>query len=85
MIVWSHQSITVPTSAQPVGPLQLAILVVQNRHVGTQKSYWDKTNKGNYHLKLCIPFAGLAQVRLLRPCMVVLYHVNGKLQRAYSH
>ena len=36
-----------------IGPLQLAILVVQNRHTGTQKSPWDKTNKGNYHLKLC--------------------------------
>ena len=25
----------------------------------------------------------LVQVRLLRPSMVVLYHENGKLQRAY--
>ena len=33
-------------------PLQLAILVVQNRQAGTQKSHWDKTKKGNYHLKL---------------------------------
>ena len=28
-----------------IGPLQLAIHVVQNRHAGEQKSRWDKTNK----------------------------------------
>ena len=27
-----------------IGPLQLSIHVVQNRHVGTQKSHWGKTN-----------------------------------------
>ena len=52
--------------------------MAQNRHVGTQKSHWDKTNKGNYNLKLCVPFVGLTLVRLLRPSMAVLYHVNGK-------
>ena len=67
-----------------IGLLQLSIYVVQNRHVGTQKSRWDKTNKGNYHLKLCMPFVGLAPVRPFRPNMAVLYHVNGRLQRAYS-
>ena len=66
-----------------IGPLQLAILVAQNRQAGAQKSHWDKTNKGNYHLKLCMPFVGLAPVRILRPSMAVLYHVYGKLQRAY--
>ena len=30
---------------QIIGPLQLAIHVVQNRHAGEQKSHWDKTNK----------------------------------------
>ena len=30
-----------------------------------------------------MPFVGLAPVRLLRPSMAVLYHVHGKLQRAY--
>ena len=30
---------------KPVGPLQLAIHVVQNRHAGEQKPHWDKTNK----------------------------------------
>ena len=66
-----------------IGPLQLAIHVVQNRHTGTQKSPWDKTNKGNYHLiktMYCMSFVGLAPVRLFRPSMAVLYHVNGKLQ-----
>ena len=28
-----------------IGPLQLAIHMVQNRHAGEQKSHWDKTNK----------------------------------------
>ena len=28
-----------------MGPLQLAIQGVQNRHAGEQKSHWDKTNK----------------------------------------
>ena len=67
----------------PIGPLQLAILVVENRHAGNQKSHWDKTNKGNYHLKLCMAFVGLAPVRLLHTSMAVLYHVNVKPQRAY--
>ena len=26
----------------------------KNGHDGEQKSHWDKTNKGHYHLKLCI-------------------------------
>ena len=30
-----------------IGPLQLAIHVVQNRHAGEQKSHWDKTNNNN--------------------------------------
>ena len=38
----------------------------------------------DFVLKLCMPFVGLATVRLLRPNMAVLYHVNGKLQRANS-
>ena len=28
-----------------IGPLQLAIHVVQKSHAGEQKSHWDKTNK----------------------------------------
>ena len=32
-------------SRETIGPLQLAIHVAQNRHVGTQKSRWGKTNK----------------------------------------
>ena len=39
-----------------IGPLQLAIHMVQNRRAGEQKSYWDKTNKENYHFKLCMSF-----------------------------
>ena len=66
-----------------IGPLQVAIHVVQNRRTGEQKSHWDKTNKGNYHLKLCMPFVCLVPVRLLLTSTAVLYHVNGYLQRAY--
>ena len=39
-----------------IGPLQLAIHVTQNRRAGEQKSHWDKTNKENYNLKLCMSF-----------------------------
>ena len=44
---------------------------------------WDKTSKGHYHLKLCVAFICLVPVRRLLSKMVVLYHVNGQLQRAY--
>ena len=67
----------------PIGPLQVAIHVVQTRRTGEQKSHWDKTNKGNYHLKLCMPFVCLVAVRLLLTSTAVLYHMNGYLQRAY--
>ena len=48
-----------------IGLLQLAIHVVQNRRAGEQKSHWDKTNKENYHFKLCMSFVCLVPVRLL--------------------
>ena len=54
-----------------------AIHVVQNRHAGEQNSHWDKTNKGNYHLKLCLSFVCLVPVRLLLSSSAVLYQVNG--------
>ena len=59
-----------------IGPLQLAIHVVQNRRAGEQKSHWDKTNKENYHLKLCMSFVCLVPVRLLLSSVAVLYHVK---------
>ena len=65
-----------------IGPLELTIHVVPNRHPGEQRPHWGKTNKGNYHLKLCMSFVCLVPVRLLLSSIVVLYHVNGKLQRA---
>ena len=34
-------------------------------------------------LPFTMPFVGLTLVGLLHPSMAVLYHVNGKLQRAY--
>ena len=41
-----------------IGPLQLAIHVVQNHRSGEQKSRWDKTNQRNYHLnyEICLLF-----------------------------
>ena len=60
-----------------IGPLQLAIHVVQNRRAGEQKSHWDKTNKENYHFKLCMSFVCLVPVRLLLSSTAVLNHVNG--------
>ena len=46
--------INVGVSVCVIGPLQVSIDVVQNRHIGTQTSHWDKTNKGNYHLELVL-------------------------------
>ena len=34
-----------------IGPLQVAIHVVQNRRTGEQKSHWDKTTKGIHNFK----------------------------------
>ena len=66
-----------------IGPLQLAIHVVQNRRAGEQKSHWDKTNK--IRVEMVIFFFCLVPVRLLLSSTGrVLCHVNGKLQRAYS-
>ena len=39
------------SNSQLIGPLQLAIHVVQNRHAGEQKLHWDKTNKGIHNFK----------------------------------
>ena len=63
-----------------IGPLQVAVHVVQNRHAGEQKSHWDKTNKGNNHLKLCMLFICLVPVRILLSSMAVLY--SGEWQAA---
>ena len=59
-----------------IGSLQLAIQVVQNCRAEEQKSHWDKTNKENYHFKLCMSFVCLVPVRLLLSNVAVLYHVN---------
>ena len=37
-----------------LGPLQLAIHVVQNRRAGEKKSHWDKTNKSETLLHNCV-------------------------------
>ena len=50
-----------------------------------EKLHWDKTNKENCHLKLCMSFVCLVPVRLLLSSMAVLYNMNGQLQRAYYY
>ena len=60
-----------------IGLLQPAIHVVQNLRAGEQKSHWDKTNKENYNLELCMSFVCHVPVRLLLSSVAVLYHVNG--------
>ena len=50
-----------------------------------EKLHWDKTNKENYRLKLCMSFVCLVPVRLLLSSVVVLHHVNGYMQRAYYY
>ena len=60
-----------------IGPLQLAIHVVQNRRAGEKMSHWDKTNKENYHVQLCMSFVCLVPVRLFLFSVAILYHVNG--------
>ena len=53
--------------------------------LSTKPPCWDaKVALGQDKQKFCMPLVGLAPVRLLRTSMAVLYHVNGKLQRAYS-
>ena len=81
---WNKFGFILPLQKSSIGPLQLAIHVVQNRRAGEKKSHWDKTNKENYHLKSCMSFVCLVAVRLLLCSTAVLYHVNGWLQRAYS-
>ena len=59
-----------------IGPLQLAIHVLQNRHDREQEKHWEKTNKGNYHFKRCALSVCLVPVGTLLSNMAVLYHVN---------
>ena len=71
-----------------IGPLQLVIHVVQNRRAGEQKSHWDKTNKENYHLKLCMSFFLFVLSQrdfLLSSLAVQLYHVNGYLAEIWPN
>ena len=65
----SYFCITLGT--EEIGPLQLAIHVVQTCSAGKQKLHWDKTNKENYHLKLCMSFVCLVPLRLLLSSMAV--------------
>ena len=56
---------------------------------GTKPPSWDakvalgQDKQRKLPCKIMYAFVGLASVRILRPSMAVLYHVYGKLQRAY--
>ena len=54
-------------NSQLIGPLQLAIHVVQNPHAGEQKSLWDKTNKGIHNFKRKFPLFVLSQCDFCSP------------------
>ena len=55
----------------------------KNRHVGTQETHWDKTNKELTSFKMAIFFVCFVPVRLLRPNKAVFVPCDCKLQRAY--
>lgn len=58
--------------SQEVGPLQLVIHMVQNRHVGQQGTRWEKTNRKLTSFKMVISFICLLPVYLLLSIMAVL-------------
>ena len=68
-----------------MGPLQLTVTWYKNRHVGTQETHWDTTNKELTSFKMVIFFVCFVPVRLLRPNMAVFVPCDCKLQRAYCH
>ena len=45
LLIGSRQRLSTLKRNPIIGPLQVAIHVVQNRRTGEQKSHWDKTNK----------------------------------------
>ena len=55
---------------------EISPLIIPSVFEGKDIDYWSPSS--------FMSFVGLAPVRLLRPSMAVLYHVKGKLQRAYS-
>ena len=65
-VSWPHLYLSLYGQCR-IGSLQLAIHVVQNRRAGEQKSHWEKTNKENYHLKLCMSFFVLSQCDFCSP------------------
>ena len=64
-----------------IDPSQLFILVLPPSWDANVALGQDKQRK--LPCKIMYAFVGLASVRILRPSMAVLYHVSGKLQRAY--
>lgn len=59
-----------------IGPLQLVIHIIQNRHARERETHWDKTNKELASFKMVISLVFLVLVSLILSNMAVFYHVN---------
>lgn len=59
-----------------IGPLQLVIHIIQNRHARERETLWDKTNKELASFKMVISLVFLVLVSLILSNMAVFYHVN---------
>ena len=66
-----------------IGPLQLAIHLIQNRQAGERKSQNGQDKQKIYIIWNGIFFVYLVPVPLLLSSTTDLYHVNDWLQRAY--
>ena len=65
-----------------IGPLQLTVTWCKNRHVETQETHLDKTNKELASFKMVIFFVCFVTVCLLRLNMAVFVPCDCKLKRA---
>ena len=59
-----------------IGPLQLVIHIIQNRHARERETHCDKTNKELASFKMVISLVFLVLVSLMLSNMAVFYHVN---------
>lgn len=59
-----------------IGPLQLVIHIIQNRHARERETHWDKTNKELASFNMVISLVFLVLVSLMLSSMAIFYHVN---------
>ena len=59
-----------------IGPLQLVIYIIQNRHARERETHWDKTNKELASFKMVISLVFLVLVSLMLSSTAIFYHVN---------